>query len=168
MLEWTCLLLQQGIWKVSSCSGVVMSQGMASWQERWPACDCSGDSARLPAHLPGLFSTMSLTPGSGDIFLQQMNIGGCLKIPVVCPLFDAVSSGPTVYIFLLTALSLTVLDRLQTLVASTVSFGRLDRQPEHKLAPKPAHSHRGFCREFNPYKIPIYIYIYVFPHSIRY
>ncbi|CAE7739520.1 BNA4 [Symbiodinium pilosum] len=55
--------------------------------------------------MAGLFSTMSLTPGSGDIFLQQMNI------------------GPTVYIFLLTALSLTVLDRLQTLVASTVSFG---------------------------------------------
>ena len=96
----------------------------------------------------GLFSTMSLTPGSSDVFLREMYIGKRLitlfarKIPSPSTLRDLEPGeplrGPTVYVFLLTALCLTVLDRLQTLVASTVSFGS-SAEAVHKAQAKSEH-----------------------------
>ncbi|CAJ1390365.1 unnamed protein product [Effrenium voratum] len=55
--------------------------------------------------MAGLYSTLSLLPFDDDKFESTLYL------------------GPTVYVFLLTALCLTVLDKLQTLITCTISFG---------------------------------------------
>ena len=43
-------------------------------------------------------------------------------------LFGTTDQGPSLYVFLLTALCLTVLDQWQTLITSCVSFSRLESE----------------------------------------